>query len=61
MIKFFFTKNFRELFGVVWDCLWFEQPIDLASLFYIAILVKEEDLVLFASLVVYILVKFIEF
>ena len=61
MIKFFFTKNFRELFSVVWDCLWFEQSIDLASLFYIAIPVEEEDLVLFALLVVYVLVKFIKF
>ena len=61
MIKFFFTKNFRELFGVVWDCLQFEQLIDLASPFYIAILVEKEDLVLFTLLIVYILVKFIKF
>ena len=61
MIKFFFTKNFRELFSVVWDCLQFEQLIDLASLFYIAIPVEEEDLVLFASFIVHILVKFIKF
>ena len=61
MIKFFFTKNFKELFSVVWDCLWFEQLIDLASLFYIAILVEKEDLILFTPLIVHILVKFIEF
>ena len=59
MIKFFFTKNFRELFSIVWDCLQFEQLIDLASLFYIAISVKK-NLVLFALLVVYVLVKFIK-
>ena len=61
MIKFFFTKNFEKLFSVVWDCLQFEQPIDLASLFYIAIPVKEKDLVLFAPLIVYVLVKFVKF
>ena len=61
MIKFFFTKNFREPFSVVWDYLQFEQLIDLASFFYIAIPVEEEDLVLFAPLIVYILVKFIKF